>query len=311
MVDSLSHAWAGINGILEIVDQTASRMKTPNNFAAWATETPQHNQLIETLLGTKLHLIVTMRAKMKHIQQTNEKTGKTEVVKVGMEAVQRDGLEYEFDIIGDLDISNTMHITKTRCSELRGRSFFEPGAEVAEVIMDWLNTGEGAPTPPPTANPMLSRTTGEPPYQPPQEQPPARPKNTARSPRSQAPESASDTEAFPIFAKNRTPLRPEALIEGLQTLSKTLGQQNVAWQSKASPEAVERLAIALGAMEWRDTQRYAFLEEVFGVGSYTALLVCQGLALKTWVESNLTTARSEFEDWVFYALGLKEEEAQS
>ena len=65
VVDSLSHAWMGTNGTLELVDQAAKRMRTPNSFAAWKDVTPLQNRMIEAIQKAKLHMIVTMRSKIR------------------------------------------------------------------------------------------------------------------------------------------------------------------------------------------------------------------------------------------------------
>lgn len=151
VIDSLSHAWAGKDGLLEFVDQTAKKMAArsggrENSFAAWREATPKHNELVETMLASKLHLIVTMRTKMEYVQEKNERTGKTEIRKVGLQPIQRDGLEYEFDVIGDMGIEgNTLMISKSRCPALTDKLFEKPGPEVVEIIRQWLESGVEAP----------------------------------------------------------------------------------------------------------------------------------------------------------------------
>ena len=58
VIDSLSHAWAGIGGLLEVVG------KFSNKFSdGWGEATPAYNHLIDTILSTRCHIIVTLRAK--------------------------------------------------------------------------------------------------------------------------------------------------------------------------------------------------------------------------------------------------------
>jgi hypothetical protein len=176
IIDSLSHAWMGKDGALELVDRAAKRSPSGNSFAAWRDVTPLHNQLIEAMLGARLHLIVTMRSKMEYVQDKDEK-GRTQIRKVGLQPVQRDGLEYEFDVVADLDTENTFIVGKTRCPQLTGVVVPRPGKEVADTLLAWLTDGAPpaklpkAPTPQPTAQtaaqptpcptPQLSGNPGE------------------------------------------------------------------------------------------------------------------------------------------------------
>jgi hypothetical protein len=158
IIDSLSHAWMGKDGALELVDRAAKRSPSGNSFAAWRDVTPLHNQLIEAMLGARLHLIVTMRSKMEYVQDKDEK-GRTQIRKVGLQPVQRDGLEYEFDVVADLDTENTFIVGKTRCPQLTGVIVPRPGKEVADTLLAWLTDGAPpaelpkAPTPQPATQP--------------------------------------------------------------------------------------------------------------------------------------------------------------
>ena len=140
IVDSLSHAWTGRNGALELVDKAAKRNKTHSTFTAWRDVTPLHNALVETILRANIHVIATLRAKTKYVLEQDEK-GKAQVKKVGLEAVQREGLEYEFDVVADLDLDNNLVISKARCPDLNRRVFPEAGPEVASILTGWLSAG--------------------------------------------------------------------------------------------------------------------------------------------------------------------------
>jgi energy-coupling factor transporter ATP-binding protein EcfA2 len=141
IVDSMTHAWAGSGGILELHDIATKRQKSQNSWTAWRDVTPLHNQLVDAIVQADLHVIATMRAKMEYMQ-TKDGDGKAIVQKVGMAAIQREGLEYEFDIVADMDLQNNAVISKTRCPELVGAMVNKPGAELAGIIREWLG---GAP----------------------------------------------------------------------------------------------------------------------------------------------------------------------
>lgn len=134
IIDSLSHAWAGEGGILSVADKAGGSFT-----AGWKQATPKHNLLIDTLITSKLHLIVTVRTKTEYILELNEK-GKQVPRKVGMAPVQRDNLEYEFTVWMEISNDHTAHITKDN-TRLFDQQFITPTKKMGEQLMDWLNQG--------------------------------------------------------------------------------------------------------------------------------------------------------------------------
>ena len=144
IIDSLSHAWNGTGGLLEVVEQITKRSQNKNSFTAWSEATPIQNRLVDAITRCKIHVIATMRAKQEYvIEQIN---GKATPRKVGMAPIQRDGVEFEFDIMADLDYENTLIVQKSRCPALSGAVISKPDARVAETLRAWLD-GEAAPVP--------------------------------------------------------------------------------------------------------------------------------------------------------------------
>ena len=141
VLDSLSHAWNGAGGALELVEQFSRRYKG-NSYAAWGDVTPIQNRLIESIVGAKLHVIATMRSKQDYI--LIDRNGKQMPQKVGMAPIQRDGFEYEFDVFLDMDVENNAVVTKTRCPELTGKVINKPGVDLANTLRSWLS-GEPMP----------------------------------------------------------------------------------------------------------------------------------------------------------------------
>lgn len=147
VIDSLSHAWMGKDGVLEFVDKAAARSRSNNSFGAWRDATPLHNSLVDGILDARIHIIATMRSKTEYVQEKDDRN-KTVIRKVGMQPVQRDGLEYEFDVIADLDQDNNLIVGKTRCSALNGYVQKQAGEETAVILRDWLTDGVPAPEKP-------------------------------------------------------------------------------------------------------------------------------------------------------------------
>ncbi len=141
IIDSLSHAWAGEGGLLDKQGKMADR--GTNSFSAWRTITPEHNALVDAMLRSPCHIIATMRAKQEYVLETNDK-GKQQPKKVGMAPVQREGMEYEFTVMLDVDMHHVASASKDRTSLFDGR-FFKISQETGTELLAWLETGKGTP----------------------------------------------------------------------------------------------------------------------------------------------------------------------
>lgn len=141
VVDSLSHFWEGEGGTRDIVDAAAERAKG-NTFAGWKVGTPALRHLIDTMLGLDAHFLATMRSKMEYVLETDSR-GKQVPKKVGLAPVMRAGVEYEFTLVGDIDLEHRIIITKSRCDRLADE-LVQPGRadEAAKVFAGWLGEGE-------------------------------------------------------------------------------------------------------------------------------------------------------------------------
>jgi hypothetical protein len=73
-----------------------------------------------------------------------------------MAPVQREGVEYEFTVLLDIDKSGSVLVQKSRCSavEERGSTIRrEDLGEVADMLKAWLESGAEAPPPAPAPKP--------------------------------------------------------------------------------------------------------------------------------------------------------------
>jgi hypothetical protein len=132
IIDGISPAWNGPGGVMEIVDQNT---KGENTWSGWAKGSPAHQTLIQGILGARIHLICTMRSKQGWVLERNEK-GKQVPVKVGLEPVQRDGIDYEFTVIGEIDVEHQLRVTKSRLRELAvGEVVPLPGEELGAALV--------------------------------------------------------------------------------------------------------------------------------------------------------------------------------
>ena len=150
VIDSLSHAWDGEGGLLEEIDNIKAKNGNNNGMDAWREATPLQQRLVDALTRAPIHVIACMRTKMTYeIEKVEERDGrmKTKVRKLGLAPVQRNDVEYEFDVHGSMDHAHTLVIGKSRCSEIADKAWRKPsGADVATPLMAWLD-GEPVPNP--------------------------------------------------------------------------------------------------------------------------------------------------------------------
>lgn len=142
IVDSLSHFWMGEGGTIDVADNAASRFGG-NSFAGWKVATPALRHLVDSMLAVDCHVIVTMRTKTEWIIEEDSR-GKKAPRKIGLAPVMRDGIEYEFTLIGDMDLEHRVTVSKSRCSLLADK-VIQPGraAEAAATFAGWLSDGSG------------------------------------------------------------------------------------------------------------------------------------------------------------------------
>jgi nicotinamidase-related amidase len=150
VIDSLSHAWNGPGGLLTLVEEATARQSSKNSYTAWKDATPVQDRLVQAIVSAGIHVIVTMRSKTDYVIEQGA-NGKQAPRKVGMAPIQRDGMDYEFDVVMEMDAANTGIITKTRCSALTDGVFRKPGADVSSILNEWLQgaTPEIVTTEPP------------------------------------------------------------------------------------------------------------------------------------------------------------------
>lgn len=140
IVDSLSHAWSGKDGLLEEVDKITKRKQTSNSFQSWKDANPILNRLIDSLLSSPCHIIVTMRTKVEWVIEQNER-GKSVPRKIGTAPIMKDQISYEFDVVGEMTDENEFVVSKSRCSALAGQVISKPGRQLADTLSIWLGSG--------------------------------------------------------------------------------------------------------------------------------------------------------------------------
>ena len=112
--DQISHEWFGPGGVLSMVAES----KEYNDFAKWNGPSQAHDAFIDGMLQSPAHIIATMRSKTAWVLEDKEgrdgKIRKTPT-RIGMAPKQREGTEFEFTTVLDLEVgTNQARCTKDR-----------------------------------------------------------------------------------------------------------------------------------------------------------------------------------------------------
>lgn len=137
IIDSLSHAWTGEGGLLDMQDKAVKASKSGNSYTAWREITPEHNRLVDTILQSDLDIIVTTRAKAEYV--VTDENGKKGYKKIGLAPVFREGLEYELTTFFDMTQEHVATASKDRTG-MFGKSFV-PNEETGKQFNEWRNGG--------------------------------------------------------------------------------------------------------------------------------------------------------------------------
>ena len=104
IIDSISQCW---DYLLEYHANLQG-----NSFTNWQKVTPRINAFMQKILQSRSHVICTMRCKQDYV--LSEKNGKMVPEKVGLKAVMRDGIDYEFTIVFDINMKHQAIASKDR-----------------------------------------------------------------------------------------------------------------------------------------------------------------------------------------------------
>ena len=209
ILDSITHAWAGEGGLLDYHGKVSS--KTGNSYTAWREVTPKHNAFVEAMLQSKIHVIASMRAKQEYVIEKDDK-GKARPRKIGLAPVQRDGMDYEFTTVLDINNEHIASVSKDRTGLFDGK-FFIPTIHTGEALLSWLESGKAEPS---KAKQAKTEAVTPP---------------KAKTPKTETPKQA---KAETAKAKQRTPKQAEKVAETDQVSEFTL---IVAGEMKQGDEA--------------------------------------------------------------------------
>lgn len=137
IIDSTSHIWEGSGGIQDYQQNLGGR------FQDWRTANKDaYDPFVKLVTGQlhDMHIINTSRTKQEYAMSQGE-DGRMGVQKLGMKPIQRDSLEYEFQIVFNINMDNIASVSKDNSGLFLGQEF-KITTEQGRLIYEWLDEGK-------------------------------------------------------------------------------------------------------------------------------------------------------------------------
>ncbi|MCD9584775.1 AAA family ATPase [Tenacibaculum maritimum] len=129
IIDSISHCW---DFLLDYHSKLGG-----NSFTNWNKITPRQKAFVDKILQSPVHVIATMRTKQNYI--LDYKDGKFIPKKMGVKAIQRAGIEYEFTTVFSINSKHFSDVIKDRTELFSGKPEFIINSATGKRILDWCN----------------------------------------------------------------------------------------------------------------------------------------------------------------------------
>lgn len=139
IIDSISHEWDGRGGCLEIQEQLGGK------YQDWSKVTPRHQKFIAAILGSKMHIITTVRRKQDY-EMSKDPGGKIKVEKAGLKEITREGFEYELSVNLNIELNHMAAASKDRTRLFMDKPAFIISEETGKMLKLWCE--EGTPVDP-------------------------------------------------------------------------------------------------------------------------------------------------------------------
>ena len=138
IIDSGSHEWEGIGGVLDMAVANEERTGKPG-LHCWKTPKLEHAKLMLKLLQSPIPWIVCLRAKFKSRQSKDER-GKSQIIKDDFTTpIQADDFIFEMTAHGEIMPDHSFRLTK--CSHPDLRKCFTDKAPITvktgELVAQW------------------------------------------------------------------------------------------------------------------------------------------------------------------------------
>lgn len=133
IIDSITHEWSGVGGILEAQEQLGGR------YQDWGKVKPRHRKFIDALLQSNCHIITTVRSKQDYAMDQID--GKTKITKMGTKQVTEEGFEYEMTLTFDVLQNHLAKASKDRTGLFVDKPESIITKETGTILKEWSETG--------------------------------------------------------------------------------------------------------------------------------------------------------------------------
>lgn len=143
VIDSMSHEWASVGGVIDKVAELEKRKGS--SFSNWKEPKDAHAKFLSRLQSIPQHVIVTVRAKDKVAQSKNAE-GKTIMTKLTAQKIQDKELDFDFDLVIRAEkAGKRMTVTKSRAHGfIAVDTVFEydkiNGTPLVSILSEWLES---------------------------------------------------------------------------------------------------------------------------------------------------------------------------
>lgn len=139
IIDSFSHVWEAVLSYKEKMDALGG-----NSYTNWNDAGRKFKNVVDLVRQSDVHCIVCMRSKMDYVLEQDSR-GKMVPKKVGLAPMVRDGTEYEFSTMFEVDAQHMTRDSKGRFQATLGDEPFMMTEETGAKLAAWLDSGEEAP----------------------------------------------------------------------------------------------------------------------------------------------------------------------
>lgn len=99
VIDSFSHVWEGIGGVLEMADEARDAKGRPlQGLIKWQQPKREYNKLVQSLMQSSIDIIFCSRAKQPTLERTNDQ-GRKEFFSGPWKPIQDKALRYEMTFV--------------------------------------------------------------------------------------------------------------------------------------------------------------------------------------------------------------------